>query len=139
MPLIPTQKRASRKQRETILRENIATERRAGKPAPQAAAIAYAEERRTSGSEGSGQREVHIGDTCSLDDDRACKLSTGIAFAQDISREAKIALPESMQTVIASGNASESAVKAALDDWLYTLPRKYRAEGRDIIRLATTS
>ena len=135
MPLTPTPRTASARKREKILQENIGKEIRAGKKPSQAAAIAYAEERRTSGGEGRNM----IGEKCEIDDHRPCELGVTVGFAEDISQEAGVPLTPKLRRIVESNRGSEPEIHSALQEWQKSLPKDWKKSGQYVIEAAFPS
>lgn len=69
-----------------------------------------------------------LGQNCTIKDHRPCELDTGVAFAKDISSEAKVPLTPRLKAVIESGQGTETQIQAALNEWRYSIPNERREE-----------
>lgn len=72
--------------------------------------------------------ENMIGKKCTVEEHRPCELSTGVAFAKDISEEFGVPLTPKLKKIIATGKGTEKQVCAAIAEWQYSFPSDKRKE-----------
>ena len=72
---------------------------------------------------------------CTIEAPRPCELATGVAFARDISEESGIPLTPKLQKVYETGSTSETQVRAALDEWKYSVPKDRRREADNLVSI----
>lgn len=114
MPLVKTPKKANAKERKNIRGENIGIEIAHGKSPRQAAAIAYAEERKTAGG------EIDLsGKSCTIAEPIHCKYKTALGVALDVSKEAKLPIYGKLKQVSEKGYTSNQEADKLLGRWAH--------------------
>jgi hypothetical protein len=73
---------------------------------------------------------------CKVDEHRPCELASAVNFARDMSEEYKTPVPPKLQRILDSKRVSENQVRAALEEWRYTLPKKGQREAGYLIDAA---
>jgi len=71
--------------------------------------------------------------TCTADDHRPCELAVTVNFARDLSEESGTPIPPKLAKILDTKRVSESQVRAALEEWRYTVPKAQRKEADDIV------
>lgn len=82
--------------------------------------------------------EVELG-KCKVDDHRPCELASAVNFARDISSDYGTPVPAKLEAILKSKKTSENQVRAALEEWRYTLPKRGQSEAGHLIEAAFPS
>ncbi len=130
MPLTPTPKKTSVRARRKIRSENIGHEIAFGKSPSQVAAIAYEKERMTADR---SKKEIEYDmakKNCTVDDHRPCELASAVNFAEGISHDYRTSIPPKLAKILDTKKVSENQVRAALEEWRYTLPKSGQQEAK---------
>ena len=75
-----------------------------------------------------------IGKKCTVNEHRPCELSTGVAFARDISEDLGIPLTPKLKKILDTGKGTEKQVCAAIAEWQYSFPQDKRKEADWLVK-----